>query len=160
MAATPPLDDLLSADRVVLDQNLASKKSVLEKAAELLSRQGQAPGKRDIFEALCQRERLGSTGLGHGVAIPHCRVEQDDVSGAFIRIRRPVEFDSPDNSRVDLFFVLAVPSRCSDIHLKLLSAIAELFSNPEHRERLRNVTDYRSLSALLNQTPETEPPDE
>jgi nitrogen PTS system EIIA component len=160
MAVTPPLDDLLGPDRVLLDQNLASKKSVLEKAAELLSRQEQAPGKRDIFEALCQRERLGSTGLGHGVAIPHCRVDQDEASGAFIRVRRPVEFDSPDNSRVDLFFVLAVPSRCSDIHLKLLAAIAELFSRPEQRERLREVTDYRSLSALLGHVPETETPNE
>jgi len=156
MAVNPPLADLISADRVVLDQNLASKKSVLEKAAALLSADEQAPGRRDIFEALCQRERLGSTGLGHGVAIPHCRVEQEEVSGAFIRVRRPVEFDSPDNSRVDLFFALAVPLRCSDAHLKLLSAIAELFSDPEQRERLREVTDYRDLTALLGRAPEAE----
>ena len=156
MAVNTPLADLLSADRVVLDQNLASKKSVLEKAADLLSRDEQAAGKRDIFEALCQRERLGSTGLGHGVAIPHCRVEQNEVSGAFIRVRRPVQFDSPDNSGVDLFFALSVPSRCSDAHLKMLAVIAELFSDPKQRERLREVSDYRSLTALLSEAPETE----
>lgn len=156
MAVNPPLADLISADRVVLDQNLASKKSVLEKAADLLATGEQAPGKRDIFESLCQRERLGSTALGHGVAIPHCRVEQEEVSGAFIRVRRPVDFDSPDNSRVDLFFALAVPLRCSDAHLKLLAAIAELFSNAERRERLREVTDYQGLTALLGQASETE----
>jgi len=155
MAVTPPLTDLLRSDRVVLDQNLASKKSVLEKAADLLSRDDQAADRRDIFEALCQRERLGSTGLGHGVAIPHCRVEQDDGSVAFIRVRRPVEFDSPDNSRVDLFFALAVPARCSDAHLKLLAAIAELFSDAGQRERLREVTDYRGLSEVLSGVPAT-----
>lgn len=156
MAVTMPLADLLSADRVALDYNLASKKSVLEKAAELLSRDAGAAGGRDVFEALCQRERLGSTGLGHGVAIPHCRVEQDDVSGAFLRVKRSVEFDSPDNARVDLFFALAVPARCSDTHLKLLAAIAELFSSAERRERLREVADYRSLLAILGEFAETE----
>lgn len=145
-----PLADLLSPDRVLLNANLASKKSVLEKAARLLSQGDEAGDRRDIFEALCQRERLGSTGLGHGVAIPHCRVQQSSVSGAFIRLRRPIEFDSPDASSVDLFFALAVPSRCSDAHLKLLAAIAELFSDPGQRDELRHVEDYRELTDLLS----------
>ncbi|MEX2497544.1 MAG: PTS sugar transporter subunit IIA [Wenzhouxiangellaceae bacterium] len=149
MAATMPLSDLLSADRVALDQNIASKKSVLEKAARLLARDDQAAASRDIFEALCQRERLGSTGLGHGVAIPHCRVDQPSVSAAFIRLKRPIDFDSPDTSSVDLFFALAVPSQCSDAHLKLLASIAELFSDADQREELREVDDYRQLIALL-----------
>ena len=149
-----PLAELLSADRVALDRNLASKKSVLEKAAELLSTDEDAAGKRDIFEALCQRERLGSTGLGHGVAIPHCRVDQGGLSGAFIRLRRPVEFDSPDNSSVDLFFALAVPSRSSDAHLKMLASIAELFSSAERREQLREAGDYRRLTEILSEVPE------
>ena len=143
------LADLLSADRVVLDQNLASKKSVLERAAQLLAQGDQAAGSRDIFEALCQRERLGSTGLGHGVAIPHCRVSQSSVAAAFIRLRRPIDFDSPDATSVDLFFALAVPAECSDAHLKLLASIAELFSDPEQREELRNVEGYRQLRAVL-----------
>lgn len=150
MAATMPLADLLSADRVVLDQNLASKKSVLETAARLLALGDQDAKSRDIFEALCQRERLGSTGLGHGVAIPHCRVSQSSVSGAFIRLKRPIDFDSPDATDVDLFFALAVPSQCSDAHLKLLASIAELFSDPEQREELRHVDDYRQLAAMLS----------
>ena len=145
-----PLADLLSADRVALDQNLASKKSVLERAAQLLAQGEQSAGGRDIFEALCQRERLGSTGLGHGVAIPHCRVPQSSVSGAFIRLKRPIDFDSPDAASVDLFFALAVPSECSDAHLKMLAAIAELFSDPEQRAKLRHVEGYRELSELLS----------
>jgi len=145
-----PLADLLSADRVVLDQNLASKKSVLERAAQLLAQGDQAARSRDIFEALCQRERLGSTGLGHGVAIPHCRVPQSSVAGAFIRLKRPIDFDSPDATSVDLFFALAVPSECSDTHLKLLAAIAELFSDPQQRDELRHVEGYRQLEAVLS----------
>ncbi len=158
MASKAPLADLLSTDRVLLDQNLASKKSVLEKAAQLLAVGDQAAGRRDIFEGLCQRERLGSTGLGHGVAIPHCRVEQASVSGAFIRLRRPIDFDSPDAASVDLFFALAVPVRCSDVHLKLLASIAELFSDPDQREALRNVDGYRQLVTLLSGDAETEQP--
>src|SRR6056297_2276216 len=149
MASSIPLVDLLSADRVVLDQNLASKKSVLERAAQLLAQDDQAAKSRDIFEALCQRERLGSTGLGHGVAIPHCRVAQSSVAAAFIRLTRPIDFDSPDATSVDLFFALAVPSDCSDTHLKLLASIAELFSDPKQREELRHVEGYRQLAAIL-----------
>lgn len=156
MAATMPLADLLSPDRVALDQNLASKKSVLEKAARLLSADDQSADGRDIFQALCQRERLGSTGLGHGVAIPHCRVEQAGMSGAFIRLNRPIEFDSPDASHVDLFFALAVPSQCSDAHLKVLASIAELFSDAEQRERLRDAGDYRRLAEILSKASESE----
>lgn len=150
MAVTMPLADLISADRVALDQNLTSKKSVLERAAQLLAQGDPSANSRDIFEALCQRERMGSTGLGHGVAIPHCRVAHNSVSGAFIRLRQPIGFDSPDAARVDLFFALAVPTDCSDAHLKLLSSIAELFSEPDRREALREVDGYRQLAALLN----------
>jgi len=150
MASPIPLVDLLSADRVVLDQNLASKKSVLERAAQLLAQDDQAAKSRDIFEALCQRERLGSTGLGHGVAIPHCRVAQSSVAAAFIRLTRPIDFDSPDATSVDLFFALAVPAECSDTHLKLLASIAELFSDPEQREELRHVEGYQQLAAVLS----------
>lgn len=150
MISTVPLPELLNADRVQLDQSLSSKKSLLERAAELLASGDASASRRDLFEALCQRERLGSTGLGHGVAIPHCRIEQPGVSGAFLRLKRPIGFDSPDGVEVDLFFAIAVPSRCSEAHLRLLSAIAELFSDPERRERLRAVADYRELVAVLD----------
>ncbi|GAB4172484.1 MAG: PTS IIA-like nitrogen regulatory protein PtsN [Wenzhouxiangellaceae bacterium] len=147
--------DLLNPARVALDHNLTSKKAVLEHAAELLASAPDAPPARDIFEALCQRERLGSTGLGHGVAIPHCRVAQPTATGAFIRLKRPVDFDSPDGQGVDLFFALAVPEQCNETHLKLLASIAELFGDPDRRERLRKVSDYEELQQLLReQTPD------
>lgn len=154
MLSSAPLPDLLSPDRVVLDQNLSSKKSVLERAAELLSDSEAAADRRDIFEALCQRERLGSTGLGCGVAIPHCRVAQNGVAGAFLRLKRPIDFDSPDGSDVDLFFALAVPSECNEHHLKLLASIAELFSDNKRREQLRRVSGYRDLIDRLQSASE------
>ncbi|MGB0515202.1 MAG: PTS sugar transporter subunit IIA [Wenzhouxiangellaceae bacterium] len=149
------LADLLSSERVALDQTLASKKSVLERAAELLSQGDDAAGVRDIFEALCQRERLGSTGLGHGVAIPHCRVDQPGATGAFVRLKRTIDFDGPDAENVDLFFALAVPARCSDYHLRLLAAIAELFSDPERRRQMRDAADFAELQAVLRELPDS-----
>lgn len=145
------LADLLSPDRVVLDQSLSSKKAVLERAAELLALNDGAASDRDIFDALCQRERLGSTGLGHGVAIPHCRVEQSVATGALIRLKRPIDFDGPDAEDVDLFFALAVPAQCSEVHLRLLASIAELFGDPDRRERLRQVNDYAELEIQLSE---------
>jgi len=150
--STAPLSDLLAPDRVALDRNLASKKSVLECAAGLLAQEEGAADKRDIFEGLCQRERLGSTALGHGVAIPHCRVSQGGVTGAFLRLNQPVDFDSPDGEGVDLFFALAVPAERSDHHLKLLASIAELFGDGDRRERIRRAADHRELVALLQRT--------
>lgn len=145
------LVDILDSDRITLDASISSKKSLLEKAAELLASSSDAADQRAIFDGLCQRERLGSTGLGHGVAIPHCRVEQSGVSGAFIRLRRPIDFDSPDSEKVDLFFALAVPSQCSETHLRLLASIAELFSDPQRRDDFRAVELEADLIGLLNE---------
>lgn len=148
------LADLLDAGHVQFDLNLASKKSVLERAAELLSRGDDHADRRTIFEALCRRERLGSTALGHGVAIPHCRVEQSGVSAAFLRLARTVEFDSPDGAGIDLFFALAVPERCSDQHLRLLATIAELCSDEKVREEMRRACDFSELKQVLRASPD------
>jgi len=85
------------------------------------------------------------------VAIPHCRVEQSGASGALIRLKRPIDFDGPDAEDVDLFFALAVPSHCSEAHLRLLASIAELFGDAERRDRLRRVKDYSELEAQLRE---------
>jgi len=147
------LADLLDAGRVQFDLNLASKKSVLERAADLLARGDDRADRRTIFEALCRRERLGSTALGHGVAIPHCRVEQSGVSAAFLRLARSIEFDSPDGGGIDLFFALAVPERCSEQHLRLLATIAELCSDDRVREEMRSAGDFSELAQVLRTSP-------
>lgn len=144
------LADLLTEDRISLDHSVSSKKSLLETAAELLGSAQDAASQREIFQGLCQRERLGSTGLGHGVAIPHCRVEQPSAAGALVRLKRPIDFDSLDAEPVDLFFALAVPSTCSEGHLKLLAGIAELFSDAGQRDRLRRPGGADDVIRVLN----------
>jgi len=147
------LADVLAIDRIAIDLSVSSKKSLLEKASELLASAPDGANARQIFESLCQRERLGSTGLGHGVAIPHGRVDgQTGVVAALIRLRTPIEFDAPDQDRVDLFFALAVPDQCSDIYLRLLADIAERLGDAEQRERLRSAEQADELLRLFSET--------
>ena len=144
------LSDVLDVDRIAVDISVSSKKSLLEKAAALLAAGPDSAESRDIFESLCQRERLGSTGLGHGVAIPHGRIQgQQTVSGAVIRLQKAIDFDAPDSEKVDLFFALAVPDQCTDVHLRLLAEIAERLGNRQHRESIRKSPDADQLMKLL-----------
>ncbi len=152
-----PLDELLNHNRIELDAGISSKKSLLERAARLLAHGDIDVDHRDLFEALCQRERLGSTGLGHGVAIPHCRLGSGEVTAAFIRVRKPIEFDSPDNELVDLFFVLAVPTGGNEPHLKLLASVAECFSDEQIRQALRTAQDYHAIMELFRSHPRPGP---
>lgn len=144
------LADVLTTDRIRLDVTASSKKTLLEKVAELLSKDANSAAERDIFESLCQRERLGSTGLGFGVAIPHGRNQgQQDIVGALIRLKKPIDFDAPDQEKVDLFFALAIPEECSDAHLKLLANLAEFFKNSGQRDAVRLADGAEELLALL-----------
>lgn len=144
------LADVLTIDRVRLDVTASSKKTLLEKVAGLLSKDPNSAAERDIFESLCQRERLGSTGLGFGVAIPHGRSSgQQDIIGAVIRLKKPIDFDAPDQERVDIFFALAIPEECNDNHLKLLANLAEFFKNKEHLDAVRSIHTADELIALM-----------
>jgi PTS system nitrogen regulatory IIA component len=126
------ISDLLSPEKIHCDIHSSSKKRLLELISEDLARNSDELSQREIFESLCARERLGSTGLGHGVAIPHGRVKStSNVEASFIRLSKPLPFDSIDGEPVDLLFALAVPETCGEDHLKLLSQVAELFSDPE-----------------------------
>ncbi len=145
------LADVLDADRIVLDLSVSSKKSLLEKASSLLASAPEGGDAREIFESLCQRERLGSTGLGHGVAIPHGRVAgQAEVTAALIRLLTPIEFDAPDQQKVDLFFAMAVPDRCSDVYLRLLADMAERLGDAEQRDRIRQSGSPEALLKLFS----------
>jgi nitrogen PTS system EIIA component len=149
------LSDVLSADRIAVDLSVSSKKSLLEKASELLSSAPDSADAREIFESLCQRERLGSTGLGHGVAIPHGRVSgQNGVAAALIRLRTPIDFDAPDQDKVDLFFALSVPDQCSDVYLRLLADVAERLGDAGQRDRIRKAGSADELVRLFAADPE------
>lgn len=148
--------DLLSPRRVVLGVRATSKKRLLEALARLLNDDEGPEREREIYDSLCARERLGSTGLGLGVAIPHGRTAAvGSASAAFIRLAEPIDFNAVDQQPVDMLFALVVPEHFTDQHLILLSQLAEMLSDASFCQRLREATDSESLLELLQdwQTP-------
>lgn len=145
--------DLLSPERIQFDVHSSSKKRLLELISKQLARNSESLTQREIFESLCARERLGSTGLGKGVAIPHGRVKgSDTVEASFIRLKKPLPFDAVDGEPVDLLFAMTVPEQCNQDHLKLLAQLAELFSNAELLAKLREAENSGAMLQLLSDT--------
>jgi nitrogen PTS system EIIA component len=131
-----PLSNLLSASRVSLELEASSKKRVFEQAG-ILFEDHLGLARSVVFDSLFAREKLGSTGLGQGIAIPHGRIKGlKHASGAFIRLTTPVPFDSPDGRPVNLLFVLLVPEQATEEHLQILSELAQRFSDRNFREAL------------------------
>jgi PTS system nitrogen regulatory IIA component len=145
------VSDLLSPERVLSDVRTSSKKRLLELISNALVQNDAQLNPREVFESLCARERLGSTGLGQGVAIPHGRAQSSSsVQAVFVRLAKPLAFDAVDGEPVDLLFALVVPENCTSDHLKLLAEIAERFSDPVLLERLRATDDPTELVQLLS----------
>ncbi len=145
------LVDVLSADRVVLDGAASSKKSLLEMAARLLASAESEADQRVIFESLCQRERLGSTGLGGGVAIPHARVQnQTDLRACLIRLRHPVNFDAPDAQPVDTVLALAMPTEAAEGEQAMLAKVAATLQAPSVLTAIRNAQQGEDVLQLLS----------
>lgn len=143
--------DLLAPTRVQASTT-TSKKRLLETLATLLSDGQGGALEGSLFDGLCARERLGSTGLGHGVAIPHGRVAGlGSAIGAFVRLAEPVDFGAPDGQPVDLVFALAVPEHFTHQHLVLLSELAERFSSEAFRAALRAAPDAAALLQVLRE---------
>ncbi|WP_333841116.1 PTS IIA-like nitrogen regulatory protein PtsN [Pelomicrobium sp.] len=127
---------LLPESHILLDLECASKKRVFEQVGLLFENQMHI-ARSLCFDCLFAREKLGSTGLGQGVAIPHGRIKGlKEAVGAFVRVREPIAFDAPDNKPVRLIFVLLVPERATDQHLQILSELAQMFSDKSFREKL------------------------
>ncbi len=144
------LIDLLAPSRVVAGAGVSSKKRLLDMLAGLLAEGADLPLERQVFDSLCSRERLGSTGLGHGVAIPHGRTAGLPAAvGAFLRLSEPIDFSALDGQPVDLVFALAVPEHFTNQHLLLLSQLAEMFSDTGFTRQLREARDSAALYALL-----------
>lgn len=147
------VDDLISPETVLPRVRTSSKKRLLEVISEALAREDDSLNQREVFESLCARERLGSTGLGKGVAIPHGRVSGSSrVQAVFIRLAKPLAFDAVDGEPVDLLFALAVPEHCTTDHLKLLAEIAEKFSDEDLLRQLRAASDANEMVQLLSGT--------
>jgi nitrogen PTS system EIIA component len=143
--------DLISPARISAGVSASSKKRLLEVVADLLIQDQPAELDRPVFDSLCARERLGSTGLGHGVAIPHGRTPGlTTATGAFVRLREPLDFGAPDGEPVDLVFALAVPEHFTHQHLVLLSQLADMFGDAPFRDSLRKAPDAAAIHRLLS----------
>lgn len=123
----------------------ASKKAVIEDASELIAQHHPQVDARRLLEELLARERLGSTALGSGVAIPHCRLHCDRPVAALIRLQRPIDFDALDEGNVDLLFVLAVPVPEDQLHLDILAMLAHVFYHAPNLVVLRRAEDDERL---------------
>ena len=144
------LGQLISKNAIVCDADINSKKRALEFLAELLAKESADADSFDIFQHLTEREKLGSTCLGHGVAIPHARASGNEKAiGAFIKLRRGIDFDSPDNKPPDLLFALMVPEHYTDEHLQILSGLASCFSDGVLRANLRSANTSQELYDIL-----------
>lgn len=144
------MSELLAPERVAYGVPATSRKRALELAAHALAGGANDPGESAILDSLLGRERLGSTAIGHGVALPHGRVDGLSQSrGAFIRLAEPVDFDAADGVPVDLVFGLIVPLHCDNEHLAALAAIATRFDDAALRDALRATQDPAHALALL-----------
>jgi PTS system nitrogen regulatory IIA component len=140
---------LLPESNVIIDLDVSSKKRVFEHAG-LLFENNHNIARSDIFESLFAREKLGSTGLGQGIAIPHGRIKSlKEALGAVVRTRQPIPFDAPDGQNVSLIFVLLVPDRATDMHLQILSELAQMFSEKAFREQLLAAPSAADLHRLI-----------
>lgn len=146
------LDQILTPERCVVGAPGGSKKKVLEFAARLLGNSFAQLDQNNLLDCLNARERLGSTGFGNGIAIPHCRLSGcDQPVGALIHLQTPVDFDAIDGAPVDLLFVLLVPETATDEHLELLRQIASIFDQDSLRDQLRAASNARQLYQLFLQ---------
>jgi PTS system nitrogen regulatory IIA component len=144
------LETILTPARSLVSVPGGSKKRVLEQIANLVARDLPDLDGQDIFENLVAREKLGSTGFGNGIAIPHCRLPgcQAPIS-AVLHLDAAVDFDAIDGAPVDLLFVLLVPEAATDEHLELLRQIASMLDRSEVRERLRQAQSSESLYQVV-----------
>jgi len=171
------LDTLISSNAVIVNPEIKSKKRALELLAEKLATETslvnsnsaiktgtEGTGSKntsaededidpfDIFQLLTDREKLGSTSLGHGVALPHARTAlTEHAIGVFLKLNKGIDFDSPDDQPTDLIFALMVPEHYTDEHLKILAHLATLFSNEDFCQKLRTLnTDQDIYNNLVN----------
>ena len=143
------LSDLIPAGGAVADLPGGSRKQVLQALSDLAHRTLKVPA-RPVLEAVMERERLGSTGIGDGVAIPHARTPLvTRTCGVFARLKAPVDFDAIDGRPADLIFLLLAPEDSGAEHLKALARISRLFRREEFRDSLRAAPDSAAVNAIL-----------
>ncbi len=144
--------DILTPERIACGIKAKSKKRALEKLSVLLADSDPSLSSSKVFDCLIARERLGSTGLGRGVAIPHARVKHcDQTLGAFLLLNNGVDYDAIDKQPVDLLFALLVPEDSTDEHLRILAGLAEMFSDDPFRKRIRDCHGSVEIFSLMDE---------
>ena len=144
------IENILTPGRSLVNVPGGSKKRVLEEIANLIGREVPGMDADPVFTSLVAREKLGSTGFGNGIAIPHCRLAGcDEPVSAVIHLANPIDFDAIDGAPVDLLFVLLVPQAATDAHLELLRQIASMLDRADVRERLRSAKSGEALYQVV-----------
>jgi nitrogen PTS system EIIA component len=144
--------DLISRDGIFPAMRAKTKKQAIEELAEIAASKAKLDS-RDVFDTLLRRERLGSTGVGRGIAIPHARMASAQATTCiFARLAEPIPFDAPDNEPVDLVFLLLAPEHAGADHLKALARISRLARDPATTERLRSAKTADAIYAILTNT--------
>lgn len=147
---TLSIQSILSPELTLCGVPGSSKKRILEIIAERVAQYYPELDENEVFNNLVARERLGSTGIGQGIAIPHCRLEDcKRVVGALVTLEESIDFDAIDNEPVDILFVLLVPQKATSDHLELLSQLAEKFNDRSFCNRLRECEDSQQLYNLI-----------
>ncbi|NIP73859.1 MAG: PTS IIA-like nitrogen regulatory protein PtsN [Gammaproteobacteria bacterium] len=144
------IEQLIQPDRIARDVHTSSKKRALEQLSALIARSVPELTEEEVFDSLIGREKLGSTGLGHGVGLPHGRMKgRRHAIGAFVKLDHGVDYDAIDDQPVDLLFALLVPEESTDEHLQILSELAEMFANEQFCEKLRHSQNEGQIFDLL-----------
>ncbi|HCS29701.1 MAG TPA: PTS fructose transporter subunit IIA [Spongiibacteraceae bacterium] len=140
------LDHILTQERTFCGAQSTSKKRLLEDVAQFISNDVPALSANEIYTQLLNRERLGSTGIGEGVAIPHCRVSNcSSVIATLVTLKSAVDFEAVDDQPVDILFALVAPEEGHDEHLKALAGIAEKLNDPQFRQQIRTADSAEAL---------------
>lgn len=143
------ISELLTPQSIFLDTEISSKKKLLELIANIVADQTQL-SESAIYNGLLNRERLGSTGLGQGFAVPHARLNDlDKTMACFFRLKEAVNFEAPDNRPVDLVFTIIIPEEATEEHLLILSSLANIFSRAETCEAIRNASGKDEIAELI-----------
>jgi len=148
------IKDFISEEGMVFSPSVTSKKAALEVLSDTLAYRDSNLSKSKVFDALLAREKLGSTGLGEGIAIPHCRMpEIENINVTMLKLEEGVEYEASDDKPVFFLFCLVVPEDSNDDHLELLASLAELLDNKQLRNSIRKSSNARGLYQILTQDP-------
>jgi len=142
--------NLINIDQILLNSEASSKKKAIEIISQLVNDSFPEYTANEVFDSLICRERLGSTGIGHGVALPHGRLQNCvEPVGVFVTLAKGIDFDAIDREPVSILFTLLVPQNSTEEHLKILARLAEFFHQAENRKTLENATSVETVYNIL-----------